>query len=94
MDQLLLGKWGNLSIISRSLKLGPIPHPKRRQRIHRDSPNPRASKIGDGPGTATPDQFDSTGPRSRAIRLTRLAESPARLRSEYFARGAERVSSM
>ena len=60
----------------------------------------------DNPGLATgdhgrgrsrdndPDQFDSTGPCTRAIRLTRLAASAARLNSEYLARGAEHVASL
>ena len=35
-----------------------------------------------------PHRFDSTGPYTRAIRLTRSAASAARLQSEYLARGA------
>jgi hypothetical protein len=38
--------------------------------------------------------IDSTGPYTRAIRLTRWAASAARRQSEYLARGAEHVSSM
>src|SRR5205085_10506976 len=34
-----------------------------------------------------PDQFDSTGPCTRAIRLTSWAASAARLQSEYLASG-------
>jgi hypothetical protein len=38
-------------------------------------------------------QFDSIGPWVTARRLTSVAASVARLRSEYLARGAEQVSS-
>jgi hypothetical protein len=73
---------------------GAIPHPKRGQRIHRRLSQPAGDHHRGRPRDCDPDQFDSTGPCTRAIRLTRLAESAARLRSEYFARGAEHVSSM
>jgi hypothetical protein len=59
-----------------------------------DSPL-RASDHGRGRSRESdPDQFDSTGRCTRAIRLTSWAASAARLRSEYLASGAEHVSSV
>jgi hypothetical protein len=73
---------------------GAIPHPKRGQEKPWPTPRPAGDHGRGRSRDGDPDQFDSTGPCTQAIRLTRLAASAARLISEYLATGAEHVSSV